>query len=304
MEKKISIVIPNYNGGQLLAKNLPQVIKCCPNDQIIVVDDASSDNSVDLLKSKFKQIKLIQLTKNHGFAYAVNCGVQKSENDLVLLLNTDVVPRANFLKNVFLYFKNEKTFAVGMADYSHENGSLIVRGRGGANFKKGFINHFALKAERAETFWVSGGSGLFDKKKFLELCGFDTNFAPFYWEDIDLSYRAWKRGYICYFEPSAKVDHFHSEGSIRKNKSNILIKSSSYKNQFIFIWKNITDYNILAQHMIWLPIHLIKELIKFDVPFFFGFFWAIVKIPNLVLNTSYEKQNKTDREVLSNFEKS
>lgn len=303
MEKKISIVIPNYNGSHLLAKNLPQVIKCCPNDEIIVVDDASTDDSIRLLKTKFKKVKLIELKKNHGFAYTTNYGVKESENDLVLLLNTDVVPRANFLKNVFPYFNDKNVFAVGLADNSHENGSIVIRGRGGAEFKKGFINHFALKTEKAETLWVSGGSGVFDKKKFLKLNGFDTNFAPFYWEDIDLSYRAQKKGYKCFFEPSAIVDHYHSEGAIYKNKSKILIKSSSYKNQFLFIWKNISDYNWLIQHILWLPIYFIRGLIKLDVAFFLGFIWAIVKLPNLILNASNNNQELTDKEILSNYEK-
>ncbi len=303
MEKKISIIIPNYNGSSLLEKNLPQVIKCCPNAQIIVVDDASTDDSTTLLKSKFKLITLLSLNKNRGFAWAANYGVQEAANDIVLLLNTDVTPRHNFLKNVLPYFINENVFAVALADYSHESGSIIVRGRGGANFKKGFLNHFELKIEKAETLWVSGGSGVYDRKKFLELGGFDTTFAPFYWEDIDLSYRAQKSGFVCHFEPSAKVDHYHAEGAIKKNKSEFLIKTSSYKNQFIFVWKNISDYSMLIAHILWLPIHMVKELIKLDVPFFIGLLWAITKIPSLILNASYNNQKFTDKEVLSKFEK-
>ena len=157
--------------------------------------------------------------------------------------------------------------------------------------------------KKAETFWVSGGSGLFDKKKFLSLNGFDINFAPFYWEDIDISYRAQKNGFKCYFEPSAKVDHFHQEGSIKQNKSDFIIKSSSYKNQFIFVWKNISDYSLLSQHILWMPIHIIKELTKFNTPFFIGFLWAVAKIPNLILNTPLNNQMITDKEILSKYEK-
>src|SRR3989344_4447861 len=235
---KISVVIPNYNGQDLLNKNLPKVIKTCPNCEIIVVDDASTDDSVDFLQKNFKRIKLIQLAKNKGFAHAVNEGVRKANGDLVLLLNSDVSPRANFLSKALSHFNRDDLFAVGFADYSHENGKVIVRGLGGAIFDRGFVKHFTLTSESGKTLWVSGGSGVFDRKKFLELGGFDTAFAPFYWEDIDLSFRAWLSGYVCLFEPNFIVDHYHEEGSIKSNKSQRLIKTSAYKNQFLFVWKH------------------------------------------------------------------
>src|SRR3990167_803601 len=170
---KISVVIPNYNGQDLLNKNLPKVIKTCPNCEIIVVDDASTDDSVDFLQKNFKRIKLIQLAKNKGFAHAVNEGVRKANGDLVLLLNSDVSPQANFLPPALSHFKNEsasqRIFAVGLADHSHENGKIVIRGRGGAIFDRGFVKHFALTSESGETLLVSGGSGFFVKRKFLEL---------------------------------------------------------------------------------------------------------------------------------------
>ncbi|KKQ89761.1 MAG: Glycosyl transferase, family 2 [Candidatus Curtissbacteria bacterium GW2011_GWC2_38_9] len=320
---KISVIIPNYNGRQLLFKNLPNVIKNCADCEIIIVDDASGDDSVDFLQKNFRQIKVIQLAKNKGFAHAVNEGVRKANGDLVLLLNSDVSPQANFLPPALSHFKNEsasqRIFAVGLADHSHENGKIVIRGRGGAIFKKGFVNHFALPSRSAETLWVSGGSGLFDKRKFLELGGFDTNFAPFYWEDIDLSFRAWRMGYRCLFEPMSKVNHFHQEGVIQKSRSEFFIKTISYKNQFLFVWKNITDPFWLLQHLFWLPYHLAKSMATFDLAFFAGFFWAIIQLPKLIFDYSLftmhldpQAQTRTassayslsDREVLNKFAKS
>lgn len=284
MEEKISVIIPNYNGRDLLARNLLQVLKTCSKCQIIVVDDASTDGSGIFVSQNFPKIKLIQNSKNLGFAKSVNIGVQNSSGDLILLLNTDVLPRPNFLKAALKYFQNNQTFAVGLADYSHEDGKTIVRGRGGATFRKGFINHFALNPIRDETLWVSGGASLLDKQKFQELSGFDPIYAPFYWEDIDLSYRARKAGYICPFEPDAKVDHFHQEGAIKKHYSTFFIKIVSYKNQFLFVWKNISDYSLLIQHLLWMPYHFLKASATFDVAFFVGFFWAIIQIPQLIFS--------------------
>jgi len=305
MEKKISVVIPNYNGSHLLEKNLPQVIKNCPNCQIIVVDDASTDDSADFLHKNFKQIKVIQLKNNQGFAKAANVGVQKASGDLVLLLNSDVSPQADFLKPAISHFKNPRIFAVGLFDLSHEDSKIVIRGRGGGFFKKGFVEHFALEAKSGETLWVSGGSGLFDRKKFLELGGFDTNFAPFYWEDIDLSFRAGRSGYVCLFEPKSSVDHFHQEGAIKKSKSGLFIKTVSFKNQFIFVWKNISDPLWLIQHLLWFPYHLVKAIITLDYAFFIGFLWAVCKLPKLILDylPSTVHYQLTDREVLNKFAK-
>ena len=305
MEKKISVVIPNYNGKDLLLKNLPGVIKHCVGCEIILVDDASTDNSVNFIRKKFKKVKLVKIVKNVGFAKAVNIGVAKANGELVLLLNSDVSPRKNFLRVAANHFKDKNIFAVGLCDLSHEGSKIIPRGRGGARFRKGFINHFPAFIERDRTFWVSGGSGLFDRKKFLNLGGFDSIFAPFYWEDIDLSFKAWRSGFTCVFEPLSKVDHFHESGAIRKSRSHFFVKTVSYKNQFIFVWKNINDYILITRHILWLPYHFLRALIKLDIAFFAGFSWAIFTIRELIFRidpaTIFYKL--TEREVLEKFEK-
>lgn len=307
MEKQISVVIPNYNGQNLLAKNLPKVIVNCPDAQIIVVDDGSNDDSVALIKKNFPKVKLLVNSKNQGFAKTVNWGTTESKGKYVLLLNSDVVPRSAFLKSALGHFQknNKNLFAVGLADYSHEGAKIIVRGRGGASFKRGFITHFALEPKAGETLWASGGSSIFDKQKYLELGGMDPLYKPFYWEDIDLSYRARKKGYICLFEPAAKVDHFHEEGAIKKTKSPFQIKSTTYKNQFLFVWKNISDYLLISQHLLWLPYHFIKAIISLDLPFIMGFLWAVSQIPQLIFNDELQTTNYklTDKEVLEKFER-
>lgn len=304
MAQKISVVIPNYNGSVLLKKNTPQVVKICKDAEIIIVDDASKDDSVEIIKKNFPQVKLIKQAKNGGFAHSVNTGVKAATADLVLLLNSDVSPRLGFLEPLQKHFKNKNTFAVGLADYSHENGKVVVRGRGGAKFSRGFLAHFKAENKAGESLWVSGGSSLIDKNKFLELGGFDEAFAPFYWEDIDLCYRARKKGYICIYEPASCVDHYHEEGAIKSNFKNFYIKSISYRNQIIFVWKNISDLNFIAAHIAYLPYHIAKAIITADAAFLYGFLLAVFKIPQLILQGEYNDENKlSDTEVLKNFAK-
>lgn len=319
MEEKVTVIIPNYNGKNLLAKNLPKVIATCPRSEIIVVDDASGDGSASFVKENFKRVKVIINHKNLGFAQAVNIGAKNAKGDYLLLLNTDVAPKEGFLNEALKHFKIKRhpriqrhpggdrgeLFAVGLADQSHEDGKIITRGRGGAKFTKGFLSHFKAESKAGESLWVSGGSSLIDKNKFQDLRGFDLVYAPFYWEDIDLCYRARKLGYTCLFEPKAEVDHLHQEGAIKKHYSDKFIKTISYRNQFIFVWKNISDYFLLFMHIIWLTYHLIKSLVSLDSSFFLGFLWAIFKIPQLIFNYQLPTTNNrlTDKEVLKPFAK-
>lgn len=304
MEKKISVVIPNYNGEGLLRRNLPKIIKCLPNTQIIVVDDASTDSSAALIKKEFKRVILVELSKNLGFGGAVNKGVKASEGDLIVLLNSDVIPRENFLKPALKYFKKNDTFGVGFADASHEKGKIVTRGRGGASFRQGLFVHFALPPERDITLWVSGGSSIIDKKKFMEIGGFDEIYSPYYWEDIDLCYRAWKNGYKSYFEPQSVVDHYHEIGSIKTTQSSKKIKSIAYRNQFIFIWKNIQSESLAIQHLLFLPYYILKSIIAVDFPFLSGFFQALIKLPNLLFKSdNIENKLVSDEEILVKFAK-
>ncbi len=309
MAKKISVIIPNYNGRHLLAKHLPRVIKNCPASEIIIIDDASTDDSAKFLKTNFKnRIKLLINHKNLGFARSVNLGVHNASADLVLLLNSDISPRAGFLKPLLDRFENKNKknlFAVGSAQFSHYQDLIQISGRGEGRFEKGFVRHFAAKPVPGKTLWVSGGAGLFEKEKFLELGGFDPSFAPYYWEDIDLCFRAWIRGFECLFEPKSKVDHFHLEGAIKNYFSDFKIKSVSYKNQFLFVWKNLEDPLWLSQHLLWLPYHLVKSLIGFDLAFPVGLISAILSIPSLVVNYPPDQgQSKfSEKEVVNQFAK-
>lgn len=306
MAQKISVIIPNFNGKDVLSKNLPSVIINCPNCEIIVVDDGSSDDSVSFIKENYQNIRLIVNSQNLGFARAIDTGVKAAKGKYVLLLNSDVSPRSGFLKPLIDNFlKNHNLFAVAAKDISHENGKTVEKGRGWAKFEKGFVSHFPIQIEAGETFWVSGGSGLFNREVFLRLGGFDKIYAPFYWEDIDLSFQARKLGYICLFEPASIVDHFHGEGSIKSQHKDFFIKTVSYKNQFIFVWKNISDYSLILQHFLWFPFHVIRSIIKKDWAFFVGYYKAVLQIPGLVLNYQILKSENrlSDKEILSKFEK-
>lgn len=292
----LSIIIPNYDGQNLLEKNLPKVFDAIAlhkdgGVEVIAIDDCSTDNSMDILESLKRNMKslyptikfkIIKNEKNLGFSSAINRGVKNADGDILILINTDVVPERNFLKPLLNHFQNENIFAVGCMDKSIENGKFVLRGRGIGEWKRGFFVHSRGEVDKKNTLWVNGGSGAFRKNIWEKLGGFNELYNPFYWEDIDLSYRAIKSGYKVLFEPNSVVVHEHEKGAIKKKFSPMQIKSISYRNQFIFAWKNATDLKLELLHVLWLPFYFTKALIERDVSFFIGLFNAFILLPKVI----------------------
>lgn len=285
---RTSVIIPNFNGGKLLEKNLPKVL-AEGVEEVIVVDDGSTDGSRDVLQ-KFKEVKVFRNEKNLGFVNSINKGVVEAAGKVIVLLNNDVAPSKNFLKPVMPYFENQKIFAVTFAEPQFSWAK--------ATFADGFIVHSPGQrlSKPHISFWASGGSAAFSREKWQTLGGMDPLYHPFYWEDIDLSYRAAKRGWEIWWEPASVVHHAHGE-TISKYFSKSYIDYTSARNQFIFIWKNITSHNLIREHYR----ELFKRLLRGDqVKPFLG---ALIKMPKIIPKRNIEKKESkvTDEEIFSKF---
>lgn len=286
MAIKVSIVIPNYNGRQLLEENLPAVIRACqnwPNSgwEIIVVDDASTDESIGFLKKNYPQVKIVTHQKNQRFAAACNSGVKIAKGKVAVLLNSDVVPQINFLKPLISHFDDPQVFAVGCREKDRQNGKIIYSGRSEAKFQQGFLVHWRAKNQNlSDTFWTAGGSMAVSREKWLKLGGMDALFRPAYWEDIDLSWRARQKGWRVLFEPESIVFHHHETTNLSVFSRNQM-KVFAYKNQFLFIWKNGSG-QVLLTHLFWLSYHLLKAAFRDDCLFYRGFILAIKQLPEAI----------------------
>ena len=247
MKYKVSVIVPNYNGLHLLKKHLPVLVKELANkdnsiSDIVVVDNGSTDGSVSFLNKHFPDIQVVKLKENRGFAIAINMGVRYSKGNLLLLLNNDVEVTKGFLLAALKHFENNKVFAVSL----HEKGY----GPATASFAKGFLEHKSLKEskETRNTFWVSGGSGIFRRSIWKKLKGLDEKiFSPYYWEDLDLSYRATKRGYALLWEGRSSVYHDHE--STAKNLDPKKVSLIRQANELKFIWKNIGSKSLFRKHV-------------------------------------------------------
>lgn len=308
----ISIIIPNYNGLELLKKNLPKVFDALNlyesgKTEVIVVDDKSDDSSLvflNSLKQKYKNLSIYRNEINLGFSSTINKGVSHAEGKFLILLNSDAYPERNFIEFLMKDFEEENVFAVGCLDKSIEGEKVVLRGRGLGEWKRGFLVHRRGEVDKTSTLWVNGGSGAFRKSIWDKLGGLNELYNPFYWEDIDLSYRALKSGYKVLFESKSIVVHEHDKGAIKKKYSSFQIKTISYRNQFVFVWENATDFSLQIKHLFFLPYHLLKALLRFDLAFFLGFLRALILLPKVIESSiKYGKQFiKKDSEVIKNYQ--
>jgi GT2 family glycosyltransferase len=251
----VSIVIPNWNGRDLLAKYLPSVIAAAavhPENEIVVVDNGSSDGSADFVRDHFPQVTLLVLEKNLGFGGGSNAGIRAARNGIVVLLNSDMRVEPDFVAPLVAGFRDPEVFAVscqiffsdpkrvreetGLTQGWWQDGSLRVRHRADAAVDDLF-----------PCFYGGGGSCAFDRAKFLELGGFDELLAPFYLEDTDLGYLAWKRGWKVLYQPRSVVWHEH-RGTIGKRFREEQIQAVLKKNYLLFCWKNIHEPTRLISH--------------------------------------------------------
>jgi GT2 family glycosyltransferase len=280
---RVSAVIPNYNGRHLLARHLPAVVRCLRDgDQIVLVDDASTDDSLLWLKNQYQlrsskieesptgQIEYEVLTgryhsaqknidvivvrnvKNIRFGAAANRGVEVAKGELILLLNSDVSPHTDILDFLLPYFEDAATFAVGCVEEEKHGHKVVFGGRNTLTFQRGmFIHARATKLSSGKTAWVTGGSGLFDRAKWLQLGGFDQRYYPAYWEDVDLGFQARKRGWKVLFESQAVVEHNH-ESTNKDAFGSKKMQEMSWQNAHKFVWKN-GNLSQKVLYLLWQP---------------------------------------------------
>lgn len=242
---KISVIVTNWNGIKLLKKNLENIIINSPEaDEIIFADDASTDSSISFakdLQKKYSKLKIIEHKKNVGFGENSNDAVKTAKGELVVLLNNDIYPHKNYIKNSIKHFNNQNVFGVGFAELGHENWARIYWGEGYLQHEPGLdVSKTHISA------WVSGGSSIIRKKHFIKLGGFDPIYEPFYSEDLDLGLRAWKSGYTLLWEPKSVVEHKHESTMSKFPKRSLdYVKE---RNRLLTVLRNITDKKLLKSN--------------------------------------------------------
>ena len=247
-----SIIIPTWNGSHLLARYLPSVlaaVRTHPGSEVIVVDNASTDGSAALLRSRFPEVRIVSMPSNVGFARAANKGAELARNEVIVLLNNDMRVEPEFLSELLSVFADPLVFAAssqiffsdpkrrreetGLTEVWWDSGRLRV----GHRVDSGITQPFPCA-------YPGGGSSAFDRRKFLELGGMDPLFHPFYYEDTDLGRMAWTRGWKVLYVPKSVVHHEH-RATVGKLFTPESIDGIVRKNALLYGWKNLADWRLL-----------------------------------------------------------
>lgn len=204
--------------------------------EVIISDDASTDESVFFLQQHYLEAKYICSRVNRGFSPTINAGIAAAGYDLVLLLNSDVKLTENYFSPLLRYFDHEDTFGVmgrivGWDDDVTQDAAKYPAFQGAKIKTSG--NYYLAKPTQKDwlfSMYLSGANALVDRHKLALLGGFDEIFAPFYVEDFELSLRAWRLGWKCYYEHAAVCRHQVST-SIKSKESKTFINAIYYRNK-------------------------------------------------------------------------
>ena len=272
--------------------------------EIIIVDDAGGDDTGDFLRERYPRIVLLENETNRGFAETINRGFRIARYEIVLALNNDIQVGEDLFARTLCRFDDPDLFSVtpNMIDPARGESQSLTRLEAGVCWYK--TRNLQLRdlpdlAGEIPIFFGSGGASFYDREKLLELEGFDPIFHPFYVEDVDLSYRAWKSGWKCLFDPTTTVYHETSSTILalhRKRK----IKFIGDRNRTLFLWLNITDPLLIARYFLCLPFSLLYDIIGFRKYKFVGFFSALRYLPRIPGGRRSRKAQfrVSDREVI------
>lgn len=267
--KSVSVIVLNWNGKEFLEDCISSVLRQTYSEiEVLVIDNASTDGSVELLRQKFPQLKLIENLTNEGFCKPINQGIKISRGYYVVPLNFDVILTDTFVEEMVKAVEIESK--VGSAA-----GKLLRFDKTGDKYLLDSTGHIIfrnrLAVNRGESepdngqynmvefvFGTSGAAPLY-KREMLEdikVNGeyYDETFFAF-WEDIDLDWRAQLRGWRCAYTPSAVAYHQRGGPQLRRSK---IVELHNYKNRYLVMLKNDTLWSLIKV----LPQLLFTELLK------------------------------------------
>ncbi len=268
MLKKIAIVILNWNGRKFLEQFLPSVVQFSSAEaQIVVADNASSDDSLDFLQKNYPQIQLIQNDKNYGFAEGYNRALRQVKADYYVLLNSDVEVTENWIRPVIDMMEKDEKIAVcqpKLLSYYQRDTFEYAGGAGG------FIDQYgypfcrgriftSLEKDReqynniCEIFWATGASMFVKANIFHQINGLDGDFFA-HMEEIDFCWRVKNAGYRVYYCPDSTIYHV---GGGTLPPSSPFKTYLNFRNNFALLYKNLKTKQLIVV----LPIRILLDFV-------------------------------------------
>lgn len=296
MKPRVAIVILNFNGVHHLRSFLPSVIKTqYENLEIVVADNGSTDNSLEILKNEFGSVTIITNTINEGFAGGYNWALKKVQADYYVLLNSDVAVDANWIDPMVHLMESNASIGAcqpKVLSYSEQNIFEYAGAAGGwidalgYPFSRGRVFDVCEEDkgqydESKPIFWATGAAMMIRSSLFHQLGGFDASFFA-HQEEIDLCWRMQLMGYHLYACPKAKVYHVGA-GTLPRGGRKVYL---NFRNNLIMLTKNLPLNELIWKIPFRFALDAIsawKGLISGDISFFraivaahFGYFAHIL----------------------------
>ncbi|MFM9908384.1 MAG: glycosyltransferase family 2 protein [Chitinophagaceae bacterium] len=258
MNPSVSIVILNWNGRKYLDQFLPSILNTTyPNKEIVIIDNASTDDSVNFVENKFPTIKIIRLPVNYGFAKGYNEGLKQVKADYFVLLNSDVEVEPGWIEPCMELLESNKNIAVCQPKVLQYNNKTLFEYAGGCGgwldrfgypFAKGRIFDVCEKDEgqyneAAPVFWASGAAFFIRANQFHEMKGFDEYFFA-HQEEIDLCWRLQWAGYLIYCCPQSVVYHVGGGTLPKGNSQKVFL---NFRNNLVMLAKNLTGSEVFLK---------------------------------------------------------
>lgn len=283
-----AVVILNWNGEKFLKQFLPSLIKYTqsPENEIIIADNGSSDNSVKFLKENYPAIRLILFDKNYGFTGGYNRALSQINAEYFVLLNSDVEVTENWIEPIISMMDNDKKIAAAMPkilafnskndfEYAGASGGFIdkfgypfCRGRIIGTLEKDSGRYDSI----TDIFWASGAAMFLRADLFNRAGGLDNDFFA-HMEEIDLCWRLKNMGYRIVVNPKSVV--YHVGGGTLPNNSPRKIYLN-YRNNLFLLLKNLPENKIIPVIFSRLILDCLSGFIYFAT-LKFGFFFAVIK---------------------------
>ena len=283
---KVAVAILNFNGYKFLEQFLPTLLQHSQPYPVFVIDNYSSDKSVDFLLNNFPEVKLIQLQENYGFCKGYNLGLQEISAEYYILLNSDIEVTSNWIDPVINLMDSDPSIAASQPKIRayHEKGSFEYAGAAGGfidkwgyPFCRGRVFNTLEKdsgqyESNTELFWATGACLFIRASAYKESNGLDDDFFA-HMEEIDLCWRLKTKGYKIYYCKDSIVYHVGGGTlpmeSPRKTYFN-------FRNGLFMLYKNLPD------HKLWwvITVRLLLDyltVVKFTLSGTIGKSWAIFR---------------------------
>lgn len=245
----LSIIIVSFNTKDLLGRCLESLLMTSAKEtEIIVVDNASTDGSVEFVEKRYKDIKILRNKENLGFAKANNQGLRQAKGKYCLLLNSDTEVKPDALSNLVEFAENNPQAGIVGAKLLNPDASiqpsiyhLPTLWRAIKEFwlgKKGEYEKYALTGTDRVKVEALTGAAMIIPRKTIEKVGLLDERYFMYFEDLDFCRRVKNAGYKVYYFPGAEIIHHHGKSgeTLGSNTSRWLIESSKIYNGLLKYW--------------------------------------------------------------------